>query len=96
MSMRRTVRPAVRTTSLCCLLSAALAVPALAPPAAATSMVAARQVTPALAPGVTCERAGPIRHAAAGLDFGGKELDRPDPAGTRRAITALLADGPLP
>ncbi|WP_424857725.1 hypothetical protein [Streptomyces sp. SAI-170] len=49
-----------------------------------------------MARALTCERAGPIRHAAAGVDFGGKELDRPDPTGARRAITSLLANGPLP
>lgn len=44
----------------------------------------------------TCAAPGPIAHATAGLDFGGKELSTASAGRTAAAITAALAAGPLP
>ncbi|MFG2978507.1 hypothetical protein ACGFYY_36670 [Streptomyces sp. NPDC048331] len=44
----------------------------------------------------TCAAPGPIAHASAGLDFGGKELSTASAARTAAAITVALTAGPLP
>lgn len=50
----------------------------------------------AVTPGNTCAGPGPISHASAGLDFGGKELSLASPARTAAAIKSALKGGPLP
>ncbi|TCO55985.1 hypothetical protein EV192_107410 [Actinocrispum wychmicini] len=50
----------------------------------------------ALAPVDACAGAGPIAHASAGLDFGGKELSQASAARTAAAIESALTGGALP
>ncbi|GAA0673923.1 hypothetical protein GCM10010193_28390 [Kitasatospora atroaurantiaca] len=86
MSMRRPVRFSILTVSVWCCLGSVLAPPAVA---------VTRSLAPALAPG-TCPGTPQVRHAAAGIDFGGKESTA-DPDGTRGAIArALRESGLLP
>ncbi|MGW4913255.1 hypothetical protein [Streptomyces sp. NPDC004270] len=57
----------------------------------------AHALTPALLePAAVCAAPGPIAHASAGLDFGGKELGTASVGRTADAIKAALTDGPLP
>lgn len=89
MATRRAVPLGIRTTALWCGLGAVLAVPAVvAPPAVASGSAAPAR-------GAVCLTSGPVRHAAAGIDFGGKEL-APSSVRTRGAVTDLLRNGPLP
>ncbi|MDV5149703.1 hypothetical protein R1T08_37745 [Streptomyces sp. SBC-4] len=52
--------------------------------------------TALLEPTVPCAAPGPVAHASAGLDFGGKELRTADAGRTADAIKAALTAGPLP
>lgn len=52
--------------------------------------------TALLEPTAVCAAPGPIAHASAGLDFGGKELATASTGRTADAIEAALTAGPLP